>query len=240
MGLADKFDAKALVEAGFEKALDVQRPAALANVNRLRRLHPDWSPTDLIKSLNRTFMGTVTTTGAAAGLTSFLPVDAPVSIPAAFADFLAFTEAAILYTLCVSEVHGLDPEDIERRRLLVTAVLLGNAGTSMLDPLIQRTGKYWAKSIVESVPMSAIKAANKVMGPRFITKYGTKQGVLVLGKQVPLGVGAVIGGGGNALFGYGILKATEKVFGPAPTTWLAPVAVARDAEGPEFGATPAY
>ena len=47
--------------------------------------------------------------------------------------------------------------------------------------------------------MTAINKANKVLGPRFITKYGTKQGVLVLGKQVPMGIGAVLGGGGNHL-----------------------------------------
>ncbi|MDN5763114.1 MAG: hypothetical protein L0H41_12460 [Microlunatus sp.] len=67
--------------------------------------------------------------------------------------------------------------------------------------------------------MSAVKAANKVLGPRFITKYGTKQGVLVLSKQVPFGVGAMLGGGGNHVFGRLSVKAANKVFGPPLEAW---------------------
>lgn len=44
--------------------------------------------------------------------------------------------------------------------------------------------------------MTAVKQANKILGPRFNTKYGTKTGILVLGKQVPLPIGSGIGGVG--------------------------------------------
>jgi hypothetical protein len=67
--------------------------------------------------------------------------------------------------------------------------------------------------------MAAIDAANKMLGPRFITKWGTKQGILVLGKQVPLMIGAAIGGGGNGLFGWFVVKSARKVLGPAPESW---------------------
>lgn len=66
--------------------------------------------------------------------------------------------------------------------------------------------------------MSAIHSANRVLGPRFITKYGTKQGLLVLGRQVPFGVGAVIGAGGNATLGRATVLAARNAFGPPPTT----------------------
>lgn len=67
--------------------------------------------------------------------------------------------------------------------------------------------------------MSAVNAANKVLGPRFITKYGATQGVLVLSKQVPLGVGAALGGGGNHVFGRLSVRTANKVFGPPPEVW---------------------
>ena len=61
--------------------------------------------------------------------------------------------------------------------------------------------------------MDAIKKLNRVLGPRFITKYGTKQGVLVLGKQLPFGLGAAIGGAGNHLVGRGIVTTTHRILG---------------------------
>ena len=129
-------------------------------------------------------------------------------------------EASVLHTLSVAEIHGVDVEDVERRRFLVTSVLVGNAAaTAVLEPLIGRTAPYWGKQIVQSIPMSAIKAANKVLGPWFVTKYGVKQGVLVLGKQIPLFIGVGIGAGGNHLFGWFVIKAEKKIPGPPPESW---------------------
>lgn len=219
MAEISKFDPKALVKAGFDKSLEVQHPVAAKNVDRLRRVNPDKSPAEMIDYLNKFYLRTVTATGAGAGATAAIP-NGWVQLPAAAADLLAFLEASVLYTLSIAEVHGVDVEDVERRRLLVMSVLVGNAAaTSALEPLIGRTAPYWGKKIVQSIPMSTINAANRVLGPRFVTKYGVKQGVLVLGKQVPLFVGAGIGGGGNNLFGRFVVKAGKKILGPAPDSW---------------------
>lgn len=209
---------KAVLEAAFVKALELQRPAAAANVARLRRLHPEKSPEDIIRGLTKTYVGAVSVTGAGAGAAAIVPNGA-VQIPAALADFLAFTEGTVLYILSLAEVHGLDPEDLERRKLLVLTVMVGDGAVGVLDKVIGKTGKYWAKVIVDKTPMAAINAANKILGPRFITKYGTKQGVLVLGKQVPFGVGVVLGGGGNAAFAMLTARSAKKIFGAAPKAW---------------------
>lgn len=118
--------------------------------------------------------------------------------------------------LAVAEVHGVRVDDLERRRTLVTAVLLGNSGATFVQKAAGRTAPHWGKAIVKGIPMSAIHSANKVLGPRFITKYGTKQGLLVLGRQVPFGIGAVIGAGGNAALGRATVLAARNAFGPAP------------------------
>lgn len=146
-----------------------------------------------------------------------------VQVPIAFGEFISFLEASVLYTLSVAEIHGLDVEDVERRAFLVTAVLLGNvAAATTLEPLIDRTAPYWGKKAVESIPMSGINKANKILGPRFVTKWGTKQGVLVLGKQVPFFIGVGIGAGGNHLYGRSIITAAHKFLGPPPLLWSAP------------------
>lgn len=209
-------DVKKTLEKGLNKALVAQQPLAKKNVARRRRLNPEASPKQLVTKLDKIYLTTVTGTGAAAGATSLVP---GAGIPAALADTVAFTEATVLYVLSLAEVHELDPEDLERRQLLVLTVLLGDSAIGFLDKVVQKTGKHWAKMIVNKIPMSAINNANKVLGPRFITKYGTKQGVLVLGKQVPLGVGALIGGGGNHIFGRACMKSARKIFGPPPSEW---------------------
>jgi len=221
-------DPRELLRAGFEKALEVQQPFAANNVARLRRVNPGCTPKQLVKKLDRYFLTAVTSTGAASGASAVVP---GAGVPLALVDVMAFTEASVLYVLSLAEIHGLDPEDLERRKLLVMTVLLGDGATTALSKAVGRTGSHWAKRIVSSIPMKAINQANRVLGPRFITKYGTQQGVLVLSKQVPLGIGAVLGGGGNHLIGRGVVASARKIFGPAPGAWLEAPEIASETSG---------
>ncbi|MEU5714492.1 hypothetical protein AB0G71_01650 [Streptomyces sp. NPDC020403] len=207
---------KGLIQQTFDKALVVQQPLAERHVAGLRRSHPDDTPLDLIRRLDRHYLFSVTVSGGASGAAGIVP---GTGIPTALADVLLFTEASVLYTLSLAEVHGTHPEDIERRRLLVLTVLLGDRAITALDKMIGRTGLHWARRIVDAIPMSAINRVNKVLGPRFITKYGTKQGVLVLSKQVPLGIGAALGAGGNHLVGRVTIKSARTIFGEPPSNW---------------------
>ncbi|MEU2228568.1 hypothetical protein [Streptomyces sp. NPDC018347] len=209
-------DAKSLIQQTLDKALVAQQPLAQKHVERLRRVHPDDTPHDLIRRLDRYYLAGVTASGGASGAAGIVP---GAGIPTALADVMLFTEASVLYTLSLAEVHGIHPEDFERRKLLVLTVLLGDAAVSALEKTIGRTGPYWARRIVKAIPMAAINRANKVLGPRFITKFGTKQGVLVLSKQVPLGIGAALGAGGNHVFGRLTIKSARAIFGQPPSSW---------------------
>jgi hypothetical protein len=218
-----KLDIKAIVSAGLTKALNSQQSVAASNVARLRRVHPDKSPAELISYLNKAYLGAVTLTGAGAGAAAIVP-NVVVQVPAAVADLLSFLEASVLYTLSVAEVHSVHLEDAEKRKLLVMAVLIGDtAAARVFDGLIEKTVPYWGKLIVDKIPMAAINTANKILGPRFITKYGTKQGTLVLAKQVPATIGVAIGAGGNHIFGWGTIRAAKRILGPAPEVWPLPV-----------------
>lgn len=208
--------AKKAVGAALEKALVVQAPLAAKNVERLRRVHPDATPQELLDKIKTTYLSAITISGGASGAAAVVP---GAAVPTALADVLVFTEATVLYVLSRAELHGLHPDDHERRKLLIYTVLLGDSGIAALNRAIPRTGGHWARRIVQGIPMTAINRANSVLGPRFITKYGTKQGVLVLSKQVPLGIGAVLGGGGNHVFGRLTLRSADKIFGPPPTDW---------------------
>ncbi|MDK8870190.1 hypothetical protein ACN4EB_07090 [Corynebacterium macclintockiae] len=204
---------------GFEKALEAQLPLAVSTVSRLRRVHPEKSPKQLIDSLSKWYIGVVAGSGASAGLASTVP-NGFVQAPVALTDLTAFFEASVLYVLTAAEIYDVDVEDLERRRFLVMTALLGNTGTTTVTQALgKRTVPYWSKQIINRIPMQAINQANKVLGTRFITKYGTRQGVLVLGKQLPLTLGAVVGASGNAAFGYAIVRSTKKVLGTPPENW---------------------
>lgn len=208
-------DLKSIISSTFDKALEVQYPLAIKNVERLRRVHPNKSPKELLAYLDKHYLRTVAITGFATGTAAAVP-NGVVQTPLALANL----EASVFYALCAMEIYGVSIEDHERRRLIGTIVLVGDsAATKAFRSLNKRTVPYWSKKLIDSIPMSTIKRFNEVLGPRFITKYGTKQGVFVLSKQVPVFLGAGIGVIGNILFGYFTIALVKKVFGDTPDTW---------------------
>lgn len=214
-----KFEPKAIFKNVFDKALLAQQPLAIRNVERLRRVNPDKSPEQLIRFLNKAYLGAVAATGAAAGATAAVP-NGVVQIPAAVADLTAYTQISVFYVLQVAEIQGLHFEDVERRRLLVSAALLGGAASKkILEKAVGPVAQHWGKVLVKSISKEAIKKVNKVLGPRFVTIAGSRMGVLVLGKQVPLMIGSALGAGGNMLFAAGVVKATKEILGPGAKEW---------------------
>jgi hypothetical protein len=128
-------------------------------------------------------------------------------------------EATALFSLAVAEVHGLRFDDLERRRTLLLAILLGDSGASFVEKAAERTGKHLGRLLTEAIPLSTITKVNKVLGRWFVTKYGTKQGLIVIGRLAPFGIGAGIGGAGNALFGRTVVAGARRAFGPPPGEW---------------------
>lgn len=200
----------------LKKALTFQAPLARRNFERLRRVHPLDTPSQLERRVTKYYLATVASSGGAMGAAGTVPGG---GIPSAAVDVVAFTEVSVLYALTLAEIHGLHPEDYERRRLLVQTVLIGDSAITALNKGVGRSTSYWGAKIVNKIPMSAVTAANKVLGPRFITKYGTKQGILVLSKQIPLGLGIGVSATANYVVGRGIVGTARKVYGPAPATF---------------------
>jgi hypothetical protein len=50
-----------------------------------------------------------------------------------------------------------------------------------------------------------------------LARFGTRQGALLIGRAVPLGIGAGIGAVGNAVLARSAIAAAREAFGPAPT-----------------------
>ncbi len=208
--------------AAVEKGLQLQQPTVQAYIRRARQRRPDATPAEAISSLEKQYLASVVALGAGSGVAAAAPgVGTAAGLAVNIAEVGAFIEASALFCLAVSEVHGIKVEDLERRRTLLLAVLMGDTGSKLVQKTAGRTGRYWAKSIANGVPLSTIRAVNKVLGPNFVTRYGATQGILVLGRDLPFGVGALIGGGGNAAFGRMTIGGARRAFGPAPEAWPA-------------------
>jgi hypothetical protein len=53
----------------------------------------------------------------------------------------------------------------------------------------------------------------------FLRRFAARQGVNVVLRAVPFGIGAVIGGTGNHMAGRQVVLATRDAFGPPPPTF---------------------
>ncbi|MFF1607887.1 hypothetical protein ACFVYA_08915 [Amycolatopsis sp. NPDC058278] len=209
------------VLALLDKAIGLQAPLVRRNIARARQRNPEATPVEVVRTLERMYVSALTGTGAAVGATAAAPaVGTGVALALSAGEAFSSLELSTLFVLSVAEVHGVRLDEIERRRTLVMGILLGQSGSStIVGKAAERTGQHWARQLVSKVPMTTLNQINSVLGKNFVTKYGTKQGIIVLGRVAPFGIGAVIGGGANATVAALAVRAARRAFGPAPQSW---------------------
>lgn len=204
----------------LDKAIGVQAPLVRRNIARARQRNPDATPAQVVRTLERMYVSAVAGTGAAVGATAAAPaVGTGIALALSAGEFFSSLELSTLFVLSLAEIHEIQLDEIERRRTLVMGILLGESGSTTINKAAERTGQHWARQLVGKVPTATLRRINKVMGANFVTKYGTKQGIIVLGRVVPFGIGAAIGGGANATMAAFAVRAARRAFGPAPEAW---------------------
>ncbi|MGQ0719552.1 MAG: hypothetical protein ACT4NP_20000 [Pseudonocardiales bacterium] len=203
---------------GLEKAIDSQQSSVAGYVARLRRARPDATPAEIIAVLEKQYLAAVIGTGAAVGGVAAAPgVGTAVALMLSGGATAVFLEVTALFALAVAEVHGIRVEEIERRRTLVLAVVLGERGAMLVEKAAGRTGQPWGDVLPDVIPMSSITKVNKTLGRLFLTRYARKHAALAIGRVTPFGAGVVIGAAGNRAFGRMVVNTSRRVFGPPPT-----------------------
>jgi hypothetical protein len=206
----------------LERGTRVQGPAIAAYVQRLRRSYPGASPADIIAKLEKRYLATVMASGAAVGSAAALPTIGTVAALSAVAgETVVFLEATAVFVLAVADVHGIPADHRERRRALVLSVLVGDDSRRAIADIVGpgRTGGGWLSESAATLPMPALSQLNNRLLKYFFRRYTLKRSAMALGKLLPMGVGAVIGGGGNRLMGKKIIANAHKAFGPPPNRW---------------------
>ena len=63
-----------------------------------------------------------------------------------------------------------------------------------------------------NVPTSVLAMANRAMAKTVLKRYGTRRSVLALGRALPFGIGAVVGGSTNYALANRISRQAEDFF----------------------------
>jgi len=205
-----------LLDTALDKALAVQRPTAQSYLDRVRRQNPDLTPARLVERLERRYLAAVVGLGGASGAAAAVPgAGTMASLATGAAEITAFVSTSAMYVLALAEVYGLPVSDPEVRRALVVSVLVGESGVSVVEGA-GHAGSHWAQVLTRSTPKDRISGINRQLAKLMVRRMTTRQGALLFGRALPLGVGAAIGAGGNAALARAAIAAARRAFGPAP------------------------
>lgn len=194
----------------FDRSLISADKLVAERVDRLRERHPEASAGQLVKKLETTFVSAVVASGAATGGAAAVPgVGTAAVVATVGVDTSWFLTASIAHVLSVLRVHGIQLTDLEHQKAVVLTVLAGGGGSTFMGKAAGRTGAHLGKLLTNSVPAATLRSINRVLGVNFVTKWGTRQGILVIGKAAPFGIGMAIGAGGNLVMAKGIVKTTR-------------------------------
>ncbi|GAA1314882.1 hypothetical protein ACFSWE_14125 [Leucobacter albus] len=211
------------VAKALDGVLTVQRPIVLAHLRRIRSRHPGATPQQLTEMLERHYLATVMAGGAGVGAAAAIPaVGTAAALALAGAETLGFIEATALFAHAVAEVHGIVLTDRDRTHALILALMLGDEGATLLR---QVTGQvaggmarnaFWSEIVTTAMPKNLVGPAVDQLRSMFLKKLAKTGTASVIGKAIPYGVGAVIGGTGNRLLGKKVVRSARQAFGPAP------------------------
>jgi hypothetical protein len=209
---------------GFDRLLTTQRPVVLAHIRSIRRRHPDATPARVIQILERRYLAAITTGGAGVGAAAFVPgVGTTVSLVLTGVETAGFLETTALFAQSVAEVHGIAVTDPDRARSIVLAMMLGTSGADLVRNLAaQATGKgipqtkFWGDVIGKNVPQAFVGQIADRVRKSFLRRFARNTTTGAVGRILPFGIGAVVGGTANHLLGRKVVTSSRTAFGVPP------------------------
>jgi hypothetical protein len=215
------------VVQGIDRVLTVQRPVVLAHLRSIRQRNPNASPEQVIRILERRYLTAVTTGGALVGASAVIPaVGVGASLALSGVETAAFLETSALFAQSVTEVHGIVVDDPDRARALVMTLVLGTAGSDLVKQLAGQAagvgpGKtaFWGELVTKNLPRATVGRIADQVKTTFLRRFAVTQGTSAIGRAIPFGIGAVVGGAGNNLLGRQIINGARTAFPPPPPTF---------------------
>ncbi|GEK19322.1 hypothetical protein CPE01_30550 [Cellulomonas persica] len=222
------------------RAVSLPSSAVHQHVASLRRRNPEASPEQLVRLLEKEFLVVVASAGGAVGAAAAAPaVGTGVAIVLTASDVATFFSASAAYVLAVASVHGIEVEDVERRRALLLTAILGEAGAKALTDVTGVGATNVARLLLTRMPMATVKKVNTTLTRRMLRKQLTKQTGLFFGRLLPYGIGVVVGASGGRALGREVITGARQAFGPAPVAFRDPLPLPSSEVRDELTAGPA-
>lgn len=188
-----------------------------AAVARAAALPPGVRP-QKVKALTDSFARELAAIGAATGAAAAAPaVGTVATLAAATAELAWFTTRAGDLVLTIAALHGRHDPTVDERRAWVMAVLLfGSTAREGFTGLANRTGAGLGTATSNRLPIASLRAVNSTLSRMLVKRYGTRRGALALGRALPLGIGAAIGGGANYAAVRSLARHADRFFARLP------------------------
>lgn len=206
-----------LLDALLDKAVTIPSAAIHKHVDRLRARNPEADPAGIVRILEKEYLALLTTAGGAVGAAAAAPsVGTAAATALTTGDVATFFASSSAFALAVADVHGIEIDDVARRRALLLATVLGDRGARDVEHAIGGSTVAWGKVLLTSMPQTTIKRVNKTLARQFLKRQVAKQGSLAVGRLLPFGVGFVVGVAGGRALGHGVVAQSRRAFGPPP------------------------
>lgn len=200
----------ASVDEVSQQRWDAAKARAAATPGRLRP--------EKLDALTASFARELGATGAAAGAAAAAPAVGTVATLASTAAELAFfTARAGDLILTIAALHGRPDPSIEERRAWVLAVLIyGSSARDEFARALQQASAGVSPAVDRKIPVTTLQTANRLMARALLRRYGRRRGAVALGRALPVGIGAVIGGSANYLAIRSLARDADALFARLP------------------------
>lgn len=223
------------VTGWVDRAIDVQDGALRAYVAQVRAATAQDGASDadaqLLAALESHYLATTSGAGAVVGGAASVPgVGTGVAVGLSVAETVAFLDGTALFTLAAAQVAGAQVSDLPRRRALLLLALLGDEAVRLVPAGADGGTDGWGHRLA-ALPDAAVEDVNRTAETWLLTRFGARQGLFVLGRLAPFGLGAAVGAAGNALTAKGVIARTRSAY-VAHAEPLADLAAGLPADGP--------
>lgn len=156
--------------------------------------------------------------GAATALPGIIPglgtaVQVGVEVATVGADLAFMLRCMGRLVSGVAVIHGHDPETAYTRDFVYVLALWSGVMIPAREAAKRIATKVAVKQFDRHVTGAILQKINQRVGTTLLTKYGTKRGGLALGRLIPFGVGALVGGGANYATMSHFRKETLRYYG---------------------------
>lgn len=181
-----------IILAAVDRAVSNRWDDALA-----RAADTEGSLDERVDAIRKSFLRELTAVGAATGGTAALPVIGTATALGLTAAELAWTATRTTdMILTVAAVYGhTDATEAERKTWVLSMLAFDRDAAEHFGRIAAEYGGTVAAS--RSLSVDLVERINSRLGRLILARYGAGRSMLIFGKLLPFGVGAIIGGAAN-------------------------------------------